>query len=288
MILSMTGFASVAAELAGISLAFELRSVNHRYLDVTVKLPDELRSLEPRLRERLGASQRRGKLECRIALARTPGGRGGISVDETRVRELGAAVALVARALPGTAPLTAADVLRWPGVMVEASIAQDALAAEVDALLDAALAELHDARAREGAKLAAVLSARCDDIEAEVTRVTPRIPALHAAFVEKLGARLRDAGLQPSDERLKQELALFATRIDVAEEVERLSTHVAEFRRVLAQGGSVGKRLDFLAQELHREANTLGSKSVDAELSRVSLELKVAIEQIREQVQNLE
>jgi uncharacterized protein (TIGR00255 family) len=288
MILSMTGFAAVAAELTGISLAVELRSVNHRYLDVTVKLPDELRPFEPRIRERLSAAQRRGKLECRIALARTPGGGSGITVDEARVRDLADAAAQVARLVPGTPALATSDILRWPGVLIEASLPQDGLADEVEALVGTAVAELNDARAREGAKLAGVLSARCQDIEAEVARVTPRVPALHAAFVEKLGARLREAGLDPGNDRLTQELALFATRIDVAEEVERLSAHVAEFRRVLAQGGSVGKRLDFLAQELHREANTLGSKSVDAELSRVSLELKVAIEQIREQVQNIE
>lgn len=288
MILSMTGFAAVAAELTGISLAVELRSVNHRYLDVTVKLPDELRPFEPRIRERLSAAQRRGKLECRIALARTPGGGSGITVDEARVRDLADAAAQVARLVPGTPALATSDILRWPGVLIEASLPQDALADEVEALVGTAVAELNDARAREGAKLAGVLSARCQDIEAEVARVAPRVPALHAAFVEKLGARLREAGLDPGNDRLAQELALFATRIDVAEEVERLSAHVAEFRRVLAQGGSVGKRLDFLAQELHREANTLGSKSVDAELSRVSLELKVAIEQIREQVQNIE
>ena len=155
-------------------------------------------------------------------------------------------------------------------------------------LVDRALAELAAARAREGAKLADVLLARCADIEAQVTRVAPRIPAIHAAYVEKLGARLREAGLDANEERLKQELALFASKVDVAEELARLTTHVAEVRRVLAQGGSAGKRLDFLAQELHREANTLGSKSVDAELSQASLELKVAIEQMREQVQNLE
>ena len=288
MILSMTGFAAVAAELTGISLAVELRSVNHRYLDVTVKLPDELRPFEPRIRERLSAAQRRGKLECRIALARTTGGGSGITVDEARVRDLADAAAQVARLVPGTPALATSDILRWPGVLIEASLPQDALADEIEALVGTAVAELNDARAREGAKLAGVLSARCQDIEAEVARVAPRVPALHAAFVEKLGARLREAGLDPGNDRLAQELALFATRIDVAEEVERLSAHVAEFRRVLAHGGSVGKRLDFLAQELHREANTLGSKSVDAELSRVSLELKVAIEQIREQVQNIE
>ena len=288
MILSMTGFAAATAELPGISLAVELRSVNHRYLDVTLKLPEELRTLEPALRERLAAAQKRGKVECRVALARTAGGTAGIAINLERVQQLAHAAASVAAAVPGTAPLTTADVLRWPGVMVDASISQEALAEQVDALLQQALTELTSARAREGAKLRAVLEARCADIEAQVARVAPRIPALHAAFLEKLGARLAEAGLDPNEERLKQELALFATRIDVAEEVARLATHVAEMRRVLAQGGSVGKRLDFLAQELHREANTLGSKSVDAELSQVSLELKVLIEQMREQVQNLE
>ncbi|MDE2003118.1 MAG: YicC family protein [Betaproteobacteria bacterium] len=288
MILSMTGFAAAAAELSGISLAVELRSVNHRFLDVTVKLPEELRMLEPQLRERLAAAQKRGKLECRVALARTPGAVGGITVDAARVRQLAAAATEIARAIPGAPPLSTGDVLRWPGVMIEASLSAGALAERVYALVDHALAELTAARAREGAKLREVLEASCADIDREVARVAPRIPVLHAAFVDRLGARLREAGLDPNEDRLKQELALFATRIDIAEELARLSTHVAEFRRVLAQGGSTGKRLDFLAQELHREANTLGSKSVDAELSQVSLELKVAIEQMREQVQNLE
>jgi uncharacterized protein (TIGR00255 family) len=150
------------------------------------------------------------------------------------------------------------------------------------------LGELAAARAREGAKLRAVLDACCDGIEHQVARVVPRVPTIHAAYVERVGARLREAGLDPNEERLKQELAVFATKVDVAEEVARLTTHVAEVRRVLAQGGSAGKRLDFLAQELHREANTLGSKSVDSEVSHVSLELKVLIEQMREQVQNIE
>jgi uncharacterized protein (TIGR00255 family) len=173
-------------------------------------------------------------------------------------------------------------------VIVEASVPADELAARLHALVDEALSELAASRAREGDKLARLLEARCADIELQVARVAPRIPAIHAAYVDKLGARLREAGLDANEDRLKQELALFATKIDVAEEVARLSTHVAEVRRVLAQGGSAGKRLDFLAQELHREANTLGSKSVDAELSQVALELKVLIEQMREQVQNIE
>jgi uncharacterized protein (TIGR00255 family) len=288
MILSMTGFASASAEMPGISLAVELRSVNHRYLDVTIKVPDELRSLETALRERLAGAQKRGKVECRVALLRTVGAAGGIAINVERVQQLATAAAAVAAAIPDTPPLTAADVLRWPGVIIDATISPEMLAEQVDSLVQHALSELTSARAREGAKLRAVLEARCTDIDTQVARVTPRIPALHAAYMEKLGGRLREAGLEPNDERLKQELALFATRIDVAEEVARLTTHVSEMRRVLAQGGPVGKRLDFLAQELHREANTLGSKSVDAELSQVSLELKVLIEQMREQVQNLE
>jgi len=216
------------------------------------------------------------------------GAAGGIAINVERVQQLAAAAASVARAVPGTPPLTAADVLRWPGVIIDAVISPESLAEQVDTLVQHALSELTSARAREGGKLRTVLEARCTDIEGQLARITPRIPALHAAYMEKLGGRLRDAGLEPNEDRLKQELALFATRIDVAEEVARLSTHVGEVRRVLAQGGPVGKRLDFLAQELHREANTLGSKSVDAELSQVSLELKVLIEQMREQVQNLE
>ncbi|MGE5088638.1 MAG: YicC family protein, partial [Candidatus Levyibacteriota bacterium] len=231
----MTGFAAVAAELPGISLAVELRSVNHRYLDVTVKLPEELRTLEPQLRERLSAAQKRGKLECRVALARTVSSGAGIAVDTARVQQLAAAAAGIAKVVPGTPPLTTADILRWPGVMVEASMPLETLAERVSALVDQGLVDHTAAREREGAKLRAVLEARCADIDAQVARVAPRIPILHAAFVDKLGARLREAGLDPNEDRLKQELALFATRIDVAEEVARLSTHVAEFRRVLAQ-----------------------------------------------------
>ena len=288
MILSMTGFAAVAAELAGVSIAVELRAVNHRYLDLTVRLPDELRTLEPGLRERLARDLKRGKVECRVALNRTTSSAVPLSVDPQRVEHLAAAAAQVARVVPGAAPLSTADILRWPGVLAEPTVGAEILTERVNALVDTALAELAAARAREGAKLRAVLDACCDGIEAQVARVAPRVPGIHAAYVERLGARLREAGLDPNEERLKQELAVFATKVDVAEEVARLTTHVSEVRRVLAQGGSAGKRLDFLAQELHREANTLGSKSVDAEVSQVSLELKVLIEQMREQVQNIE
>jgi len=288
MIVSMTGFAAVAVDLPGVSLAAELRSVNHRYLDLQLRLPDELRGLETALRELIAADLKRGKVECRITLNRSTPGAAALAVDPERVRQLAAAGAEVRELAPGAAPLSVNEILRWPGVLAEPTVAPEELAARTRALVGQALSELAAARAREGARTRAMLEDCCRAIEAQVARVEPRIPAIHAAYVEKLSARLREADLDPDQERLKQELAFFATKIDVAEELSRLATHVAEVRRVLAAGGSAGKRLDFLMQELHREANTLGSKSVDAELSQASLELKVLIEQMREQVQNIE
>ena len=288
MIHSMTGFAAVAADLPGVALAVELRSVNHRFLDLQLRLPDELRGLETTLRERILADLKRGKVECRITLGRPAAGAAGLAVDLARVAELAKAAADVARNAPGAVPLSVGEILRWPGVLAEPGVPPAELAAHASTLVEEALADFSASRAREGAKLIATLVERCDAIETQIARVAPRIPAIHAAFNEKLGARLREAGLDADQDRLKQELALFATKVDVAEELSRLATHVTEVRRVLAAGGSAGKRLDFLMQELHREANTLGSKSVDAELSQASLEIKVLIEQMREQVQNLE
>jgi len=288
MILSMTGFAAVAAELPGGSLEVELRSVNHRYLDVQLRLPDELRTLEATARELITAELRRGKVDCRMALTNGTPGAATLAVDTARVVQLRAAATEVLRHAPDSAPLSVAEILRWPGVLAEPSLAREALAEQAVALLRRALAELGASRAREGKKLGAMLEERCRGIEAQIVRIAPRVPAIHDAYVEKLGARLREAGLDPDVERLRQELALYATKVDVAEEVSRLSTHVAEVRRVLGEGGSSGKRLDFLMQELNREANTLGAKSVDTELSQAALEIKVLIEQMREQVQNIE
>ena len=288
MILSMTGFAAVAADLPGVALAVELRSVNHRYLDLQIRLPDELRGLESALREQIVAELKRGKVECRVSLNRTAAGAAGLAVDGARVAELARAAADATKSAPGARPLSVGEILRWPGVIAEPTVPPEELAAHARRLVTQGLDELSASRSREGVKLAATLVERCEAIELQVARVAPRIPAIHAAYVEKLAARLREAGLDPDLDRLKQELALFATKVDVAEELSRLSTHIAEVRRVLEAGGSAGKRLDFLMQELHREANTLGSKSVDAELSQASLEIKVLIEQMREQVQNLE
>ncbi len=288
MILSMTGFAAVSADLPGLALSVELRSVNHRYLDLQIRVPDELRALETSLRERISAQLKRGKVECRVAINRSAPGAAELAIDEARVQKLAKAANDIQRHAAGATPLSVAEILRWPGVLAEPTVPPEILAIKVHALLGQALADLAASREREGAKLAAVLEERCAAIEMQVARVAPRIPAVHAAFMDKLGARLREAGLDADENRLKQEFAVFATKVDVAEELARLSTHVTEVRRVLEAGGAAGKRLDFLMQELHREANTLGSKSVDGELSQASLELKVLIEQMREQVQNLE
>ncbi len=236
MIVSMTGFAAVAADLPGVSLAVELRSVNHRYLDLQLRLPDELRGLESALRERIAAELKRGKVECRIALNRTTPGAAALadrpgarrSSSRPRRRE-------VQQHAPGAAPLSINEILRWPGVLAEPTVAPEELAARAHELVGQALRDLAAARAREGAKTKATLDACCAAIEAQVARVAPRIPAVHAAYLERLGARLREAGLDPDQDRLKQELALFATKIDVAEEVSRLATHVAEVRRVLGR-----------------------------------------------------
>jgi len=288
MILSMTGFAAAAAELPGGSLSVELRSVNHRYLDLQLRLPDELRVLDAAVRELLAAELKRGKVDCRIAFNHSTPGAATLAINAERVARLRDAAAEVLRHAPDSTPLTVADILRWPGVLTEPSLSPEALAERTLGLVRETLAELAASRLREGEKLKAMLEERCHAIGAQIERVAPRVPAVHAAYVEKLGARLKEAGLDPDAERLKQELALFATKIDVAEEISRLATHVTEVRRVLATGGSSGKRLDFLMQELNREANTLGSKSVDAELSQAAQEIKVLIEQMREQVQNIE
>ncbi|MBI3149451.1 MAG: YicC family protein [Betaproteobacteria bacterium] len=288
MILSMTGYAVASRDLPTGSVQLELRAVNHRYLDLSIRLPDELRALEPALREKLGGRLARGKVECRLVFNRAAPDARSLALNAPLVAQLHALSQEIARTAPGAAPLGAAEILRWPGVVVEPATNFEDLAKSVDQLADAALADLTATRGREGAKLVTMIEERLAGMSALVARVAPRLPAIQAAYQEKLAARLREAALEADEERLRQELALFAAKTDVAEEVSRLSAHVSEVRRVLKAGGNAGKRLDFLMQELNREANTLGSKSVDAELSQIALELKVLIEQMREQVQNLE
>jgi uncharacterized protein (TIGR00255 family) len=287
MILSMTGYAAASAELDSGSLTLELRAVNHRYLDIQLRMPDELRSFEGTLREAITAQLQRGKVECRINYA-ARSAQSGATLNRDLLQQLAAWNKDVQAALPDAPGLSVADVLRWNGVLETPTASADELRATLLDLLQTVLQEFSASRAREGEKLKDFLLQRVDKIEALRNAVMPHVPAAIAAYEQKIIARLREAMQNTDDERIRQELALFATKIDVDEELSRLASHLGEMRRILSLGGAVGKRLDFLMQELNREANTLGSKSVDAEVSRSAMEMKILIEQMREQIQNLE
>jgi uncharacterized protein (TIGR00255 family) len=288
MIYSMTGFASVAAELETSSLSLDLRSVNSRYLDLQLRMPDELRTQEPLLREAIAAQMSRGKVECRINLATRQSAQEPARLSQAMVQQLSLWSAQVRETLPDARELSVADVLRWNGVLESPSLSSEALHTTLQALLRQALKDFAAARQREGEKLKTFLLERVTQIEALRIAVAPRIPGAIAAYEAKLRTRLFDALGSEDDERVRQEITLYASKVDVDEELSRLHTHLTEVERVLNKGGAVGKRLDFLMQELHREANTLGSKSVDAEVSRTAMEIKILIEQMREQVQNIE
>jgi uncharacterized protein (TIGR00255 family) len=288
MIASMTGFAAATEESPQGNLAVELKTVNHRYLEFQTRIPEEFRPLEPAMREAVAAKLTRGKVDCRVTFTPAPSSKRSLVPDPDAMGALRAASGEVRAQFPESRPLSVSEVLHWPGVLADASLSADAMKDTVLALVAKAIAELNNTRTREGAKLEAILRERLDRIGALVKDAGPLMPGAVKAFTEKLAAKIAEAGANPSDERVHQEIVLYAARIDVDEELSRLVAHVAEFRRVLDKGGACGKRLDFLCQELNREANTLGSKSVANEITRISVELKVLIEQMREQVQNIE
>jgi len=292
MIYSMTGYAALTDELPFATLSIEIRSVNHRYLDIQFRLPDELRLLEPVMRELVATRLTRGKVECRVGVQTTASTQIALEINQPLLQQLKALDQRVRSELPGAASLTVSDVVRWPGMVEAAAMPPEQLRERAQAVMSRALEEFTASRAREGEKLKAMLLERVARIEALVQKVQPRIPLLVTAYQERLAARLKetlkDAAAPVDEDRLRQELVLYASKVDVEEELSRLVTHLAETRRVLISGGAAGKRLDFLMQELNREANTLGSKSVDADVSQASVELKVLIEQMREQVQNIE
>jgi uncharacterized protein (TIGR00255 family) len=288
MIASMTGFAAAAHESAQGSIGVEVKTVNHRYLEFQVRIPEELRPLESAMRESVAQRLTRGKVDCRVTYTPVATAARSLVPDAQAMEALGAASDSVRRRFPEARALSVAEVLHWPGVLADASLSADALKDDVLGLLGRAIAELDASRMREGAKLEAVLRERLESMQRLVKEAQPLLPGAVKAFQDKLAAKIAEAGAAPSDERVHQEIVLYAARIDVDEELQRLTTHIAEFRRVLDKGGACGKRLDFLCQELNREANTLGSKSVANEMTRISVELKVLIEQMREQVQNIE
>jgi len=288
MIQSMTGYASRSLEIAQATLSVELKSVNGRFLDLQFRIPEELRPVEPALRELLVARIARGKVECRMATQPTTGAAPQLAINEGLLYALAQAERKVLEQLPDAQPLRVGEVLHWPGMLANAEAGAEALREASVALVKAAIEEFVATRAREGDKLKGMLLERVARMQDRLAQIQSHVPEAIAAYQDKLAARLREALAANDEERIRQEIAVFGVKIDVAEELNRLGAHLEEVRRVLGGGGAVGKRLDFLMQELNREANTLGSKSVSKELSDTGLEFKLLIEQMREQVQNIE
>jgi len=286
MIQSMTGYAAASIESPHGALAIELRSVNSRFLDLQFRVAEELRAAEPMLREQIAARIARGKIDCR--LSRGGAGAQAQLLNAGALQQLRTLAGQAAAAFPEAAPLRTADILRWPGVLAEPALDAERTRALLEGLCRGALDELCAARAREGARLAAILLERVAEMRRRLAEVAPLLPEAVAAHRARLSERLREVLEEGIEERVRAEIALFAAKSDVDEEITRLGAHLEEVERVLAKGGAAGKRLDFLAQELNREANTLASKAAGLKIADCALELKLLIEQIREQVQNIE
>ncbi len=287
MIYSMTGYAVASADSPRGALALELRTVNSRYLDLQFRVAEELRAAEPMLRELITGRVARGKVDCRLYFGNSiPQAQQELNVQA--IQQLRTLAAEAAKAFPGVSPLRIADVLRWPGVLAEPAADEERTRATLDGLCRRALDELCAARGREGAKLAVILLGRVAEMRKRLAEVAPLVPEAVAAYRARISERLREVLGTGDDERARAEIALFAAKSDVDEELTRLAMHLDEVERVLAKGGAAGKRLDFLAQELNREANTLASKAAGLKIADCALELKLLIEQIREQVQNIE
>lgn len=284
----MTGFARGETATAQGQLLWEVRSVNNRHLEVMLKLPDFCRAVETDLRQLAASRLGRGRVEASLSLRagenRAPTGRLNLPL----VRQLAAHFSAVADELRNSAPVSPLDVLRWPGVLEQEELDPTALLPVVGETFEAVIAELNAARAREGARIGEMLERRLAEIEAHVAAVVARLPAVLARIRERLADRVAALGTPVDPDRLEQEIVLLAQKLDVSEELDRLTAHLAEFRDNLKSDAPVGRRLDFLVQELNREANTLASKSADAETTRHAVDIKVLIEQIREQVQNVE
>jgi uncharacterized protein (TIGR00255 family) len=284
----MTGFAR--REISGPwgTLVCEIRSVNHRFLEAGFRLPDELRQTESELRQRLAREIKRGKIDCSMSYRRLQSGDSALDIDTQALDRLMARVREIGRLLPDGHTVNVMDVLRWPGVLREDASVGDELLGAARAVFGATVEDLVGARSREGVRLRELLEQRCDGLDALVAQVRARLPEVHARVRAKLNERLAELHANVDHDRLEQELALLLQRLDVDEELDRLTGHILEIRRVISGNDPAGRRLDFLMQELNREANTLSSKSQDLETTRSAVDMKVIIEQMREQVQNIE
>jgi uncharacterized protein (TIGR00255 family) len=288
MVKSMTAFARQELNEPWGQLTLELRSVNHRYLDIALRLPEDLRALEMKVRERVGRQLKRGKVDCNVRYQPAARERDEIELDMDLVNRLSSASREIDKVLYNPAPINSMDLLRWPGVLQGPSVDLEQIQERFMALLDEGLQALTAGRETEGGKLKQLILQRCDAVQAIVDKVVKLMPEIQQAYRDKLRQRLEEIQAEVDENRIEQELVILAQKMDVEEELDRLTAHVQEIRQVLEKDEPVGRRLDFLMQELHREANTLGSKSVDARTSTASVDLKVLIEQMREQVQNIE
>ena len=284
----MTGFARESAESAVGTLTWEIRAVNHRYLDVQFKLPEDLRPKEQVFRQQASASLGRGKVECALYFRRAFNQDSEMQINTDLVELIGHRISDLTAKLPNVAAVNPIEILRWPGVVQQSDLDIEPLLAEAGQLLDKALAAIGEMRSNEGARIGEMLESRCAEIEAIAKSVRARMPEVLDAARAKQKERLAKLDVEADPERLEVELALLATKIDVDEELDRLDSHLVEIRDALEAKKPVGRRLDFLMQELNREANTLGSKSADTKTTKAAVDLKVLIEQMREQIQNVE
>lgn len=288
MLHSMTGFARQSVESGLGTLSWELRAVNHRYLEVQFRLPETLRAKEHEFKQQLAAALKRGKVDCALHFQRAFGQQDELNLDSALVKVITRRASEISAALPDAAAINPVDILRWPGVIIESEVDAEPLFAEAASLFDKAIAALTSMRAGEGTRIAEMIESRCTDIESIAIGVRKRLPEVLDAARAKQRERIDRLDVAADPARLEVELALIAQKLDVDEELDRLESHLVEIRRALSSGGPVGRRLDFLMQELNREANTLGSKSADAQTTNAAVELKVLIEQMREQIQNIE
>ncbi|MFT4938649.1 MAG: hypothetical protein ACI88A_001678 [Paraglaciecola sp.] len=287
MIYSMTAFARRELKAEWGTAVWEIRSVNQRYLETYFRLPEQFKSMEPVLRERFRKQLQRGKVECSLRFVANDAAVGKLSLNEDLAKQVMHAADWV-QSHGQSAGVNPLDVLRWPGVISAEETDMDGIQSEVLAEFDLALNDFISARATEGANLKAMIEQRLDGIQLEIEKVTKHMPEVIKWQREKIQARFEEAKIELDEARVEQEMIMLAQKVDVAEELDRLESHISETHKILKKGGPVGRRLDFMMQEFNREANTLGSKSINKDITQSAVELKVLIEQMREQIQNIE
>jgi uncharacterized protein (TIGR00255 family) len=288
MIKSMTAFASSEVEIDNLTINCELRSVNHRYCDIALKLPERFKFTESDIRSAITSQLKRGKIECSLSYKKQSGNERNISIDDDAVKALLKATGQIEEHMHTQQSFTALEVLNFPGIQQEPEINKQTLLLGIISLVKETVKKMLIEREREGSQLAILLEQRCHKIQALVETANKRLPVALENMRTKIKTRITELVAEPDFDRLEQEMVFLAQKLDVAEELDRLETHVQEVLNTLDKNEAVGRRLDFLMQEMNREANTLGSKSADKEMTQVSIELKVLIEQMREQVQNIE